>query len=382
MGKVFFFSFVLTMLFSAQSGARTTYTLADLEILATEGSHEEFFEHALDVRPSERQEAWKAMVSKMGKSFTQSVLAAPEVPKKLYLKTEELYRYPTLREDELFRARRQDIALRFLSHCLKDPLPCWKEVKSFWESDSTEVEVAFKLAELTAKYPNSPFTPWTYLEVALKSPLSEFYCKKEFVMEALWKKLEIDYIRLGLEGDLLSKIDQTIHPDCLGALNQTAKTRLYQPQKSIDRELAYNILKAQGKMDQKESDFFLTVYLLERPSQGELFNYAWNRLKELGSSIQRREEVLKKLKGLDPLPDELLSTLDQKKKRVILSHFKGNFPEYLDFYVNQCLLFYGGKGSFPQGNPTVHCQEFMQEEMAPHYLGSDKIQLYQNIRKI
>jgi hypothetical protein len=103
-------------------------------------------------------------------------------------------------------------------------------------------------------------------------------------MKNLWDKIEIDYIRLGAQGDLLKKIDQTAHPDCLPSLNAEARKRLHYPQSPDDREIAYRILESQSKVDQKTTDFFYTLYLLEHPSKGELFNYSWNRLKELGAS--------------------------------------------------------------------------------------------------
>lgn len=359
-----------------------SYTLADLEVLTAEEGHDEFFKHALDIRPSERQEAWKTMVSKMGDLYSRKVLQKVELNKADFHKIEQLYNWPTLKLDDVFRLRRQEIGLRYLRSCLKSENPCWSELKAFWEKDKTDADTAFKLADLTLGLPDSPISTWTLLDVALKSPLSEFYCKKEFVMDALWGKIEIDYVRLGPEGDLMKKIDQTIHPDCVPVLIGEAKKRLYHPPKVFDRELSFQILKSQSKADQGVTDFFYTVYLLDTPSQGELFNYSWNRVKELGGKMNRREAVLKKLKSLDPLPDAILSTLDQTKKRVVLGHFKAYFPEYLEHYTDQCVKFYGGKGSFPSGNPTLHCQEFMNSELAPLIIDDFKIKKYQEVRRI
>lgn len=367
--------------FSTQLWA-TPYQLTDLEVLVAEGSHAEFFRHALDIRPSERLDPWRAMVSKMGDLYSRQVLQKIELEKKDFLKVEELYTWPALKADDVFRLRRQEIGLRYLKSCLKNQNPCWNELKLFWEKDKTDADTAFKLAEITLTLPNSPLSTWTLLEVALKSPLSEFYCKKDFVMDALWGKIEIDYIRLGPEGDLMKKIDQTIHPDCVPILVGEARKRLYQPTKTFDRELAFQVLKSQSKANSEVTDFFYTVYLLDTPSQGELFNYSWNRVRELGQKAARREAVLAKLKNLDPLPDTILSSLDQTKKRVILNHFKTYFPEYLDFYTDQCVKFYGGKGSFPSGNPTIHCQEFMNSELAPLIIDEFKIKQYQEVRKI
>lgn len=378
MAQLLLFILLLTPL----SWAQNLYTSSDLEVLVQEESYQEFFKHALDIRPSERQEAWKTMVSKMADVWSRKILQKSEIEKKDFQKIEELYTWASLKSDDIFKVRRQEIGLRFLRTCLKAENPCWADVKNFWEKDQSDPEMAFKLAEISAGTPNSPLSTWSFLEISLKSPLSEFYCKKEFVMTALWGKIEIDYIKLGPEGDLLKKIDQTIHPDCVPQLISESRTRLYRPKKLNDRELAFQILKSQFKADQEVTDFFYTVYLLDNPAQGELFNYSWNRVKELGGTVERRESVLRKLRSLDPLPDSIMGSLDQSKKRVVLKHLKTFFPEYLEFYADQCIKFYGGKGSFPAGNPTVHCQELMSSELAPQIIDDWKIKNYNNVRRI
>lgn len=370
------------LLFCSTTRAQTLYSLADLEVLVEEQGHEEFFRHALDIRPSERQEAWKTMVSKMADGLTRKLLQKSEIGRKDFLKVEELFTWPSLKTDDVFRTRRQEVGLRFIRACLKNENPCWDDLKKFWELDKTDPETAFKLAELTANLKSSPISSWSFLEISLKSSLSEFYCKKEFVMNALWGKIEMDYIKLGPEGDLMKKIDQTVHPDCLPTLIGEARKRLYRPEKIQDRELSFQVLKSQLKADQETTDFFYTVYLLDNPSQGELFNYSWNRVRELGGTVSRRESVLKKLKSLDPLPDSILGSLDQTKKRVVLQHFKTYFPEYIDYYTDQCVNYYGGIGSFPAGNPTIQCQNFMSSELAPLILDEFKIKKYQEVKKI
>jgi hypothetical protein len=373
---------LLILVLNSPVWARAEYTLQDLEALAKEGSYKEFFEHALDVRPSERLESWKSMVTRMGDEIGRKVLENSEIERKDFLKIEELYTWPALKSDDVFKVRRQEIGINYFRKCLKTENPCWSDFKNFWEKDKENPETAFKLAELALNKESSPVSTWNLLEVSLKSPLSEFYCKKDFVMNALWGKIEIDYIKLGTEGDLMKKIDQTVHPDCLPTLISEAKNRLNRPSRIQDREIAYQILKSQSKADEALTDFFFTVYLLDNPAQGELFNYSWNRIRELGGTITRRERVLKKLKSLDPLPDELFSSLDETKKRVVLKHFKTYFPEYLDFYTDQCIKFYSGKGSFPQGNPTIHCQRFMSSDLAPTILDDFTIKKFQEARKI
>jgi hypothetical protein len=359
-----------------------SYTLADLESLGAEGSYQEYLDHALDIRPSERQDSWKAMTSKMAHLYTKSLLQQGEIKEADFRQINKLFTWPTLKSDDLFRARRSEIGLSFLKKCLKSETPCWDEVKLFWEADKNDPETSYKLAELAASYPTSPLPTWNFLEISLKSNLSEFYCKKDFVMKTLWKKFEVDYIRIGKKGDLLKKIDETVHPDCLPSLTAVAQKKLRSPDSPRDRELAFQLLDAQMKAPEDIKDFFYTVYLVENPSQGELFNLSWNRIKELGSLPHRRETVLKEIKQLDPLPDAIIASMDETKKRVILNHLKRYFPEYLEFYTNRCLDYYSGEIAFPQGNPTMNCSELMKSEIAPSLLDRNKIQRFEKIRNI
>lgn len=365
-----------------QAQAAQNYTLSDLEVLVNENGHEEFFKHALDIRPSERQEAWKNMVIKMGDSYTKNILDKLDVSRKDFLKVEELFGWAGLKEDAVFKLKRQEIGLKYFRQCLKKEASCWDDLKNFWEKDKTDPETAFNLAELTKERKDSPIPTWTFLDVAVKSPLSEFYCKKDFVQDNLWEKIEIDYIKIGPEGDLTKKIDQTVHPDCVPPLIAHARKKLERPARPHDRELSYQILKALFKANDQVTDFFYVIYLLDNPSQGELFNLSWNRLRELGQKSARREQLMEKLKAMDPLPDQIFSSYDLLKRKAILQHFKQHFPEYLDHYADQCVRYYGGKGTFPQGNPTIHCQDLMNSDVADKVLSSDKIRKYIEVRKI
>lgn len=349
------------------------YGLKDLEVLTQEDNFEEFFAHALDVKPAERQGSWKDMLSQMADKLGQSILTKSEIKREHFEKIEKLYTWPALRSDDVFRGHRQLIGINFLKKCLKSQNPCWEDYKQFWESDTRDPELAIKLAELGLEHEGSPVPTWNFLEIALKSPLSEFFCKKEFVMEAIFGKLEIDYIRLTKNGDLLKKIDETVHPDCLISFNGWLQKILMRPNKSLDRELSFQLLSAQGKANQELLDFFYTAYLLETPSQGDLFNLAWNRLNDLSKNSTRREKVIDKFKKLDPLPDELFASSDEDKKRIIVSQFKLKFPEYLDYYTQQCLNYYQGKTPYKNGNPTMKCSNLMKLENAKTLLGVDKV---------
>lgn len=356
MSKLFTTFVVFTTALSVKA---VTYNLDDLKVLAQEGSYKEFLNHALDVRPSLRQEDWKNMVVEMSHLYTKNILAQKLIDKQDFEKIEYIYSWPALKTDELFVARRHEIGLRYLKQCL-GANTCWQEVKDFWEKDKTNPETAYQLAELTKPYEGFPISQWDFLTHSVKSTLSEFYCKKDFVQKEIWSQLEQIYIKLGPKGDLLKRLDELLHPACLTPLNELTQKKLYTPDKSSDRELAFQILKAQFKATTKLEDLFYTIYLLEKPSQGELFNYAWNRVKLLSTLPTRRDAVIEAFKTLDPIPDEIFASLDEVKVRAIYKHMNDNFPELVTYYFNQCKAYYSGTKTFPNGNPTLHCKEFVQ----------------------
>lgn len=357
-----------------------TYNLEDLKVLAQERSYKEFLKHALDVRPSLRQEEWRAMVIEMANLYGQNLLTQKTIDRKEFDEIETIYSWPSLKTDELFVARRHEIGLKYLKQCLSEN-SCWPELRNFWEQDKTNPETAYQLAEMTKPYTNFPISQWDFLTHAVKSTLSEFYCKKSFVQKEIWSQLERIYITLPPKGDLLKQIDELLHPACLTPVNNLAQKKLYSPDKSSDRELSFQILKAQFKTSTKLEDLFYTVYLLENPSQGELFNYAWNRVKLLSSLPVRRDAVIETFKKLDPFPDEILASLDDIKVRTIFKHINDHFPELITFYFNQCKAYYSGTKTFPNGNPTLHCKDFVQSTRGANLLEPTLLNEFKTILK-
>lgn len=336
------------------------YNLEDLKALARDGAYAEFLAHAMDVRPSLRLDEWKKMVIDMAGLYTSHLTKQKNVDQQDFQKIETIYAWPVLRQDDVFRARRHELGVKYLTTCLDENPPCWETFRTFWEADKTNPETAYKLAELIDKNKKAPFSKWEFLTYAVKSNLSEFYCKKPFVQKEIWEEIEKIYINLDRRSDFLKKIDELLHPDCLPSLNELARIKMLSPDKTNDRELAFQILKAQFKATTAVEDLFYTIYLLEKPSQGELFNYSWNRVKLLRSLPQRRDAVIEAFKKLDPIPDEILGSLDETKVRAIFNLFKENFPELVDYYFNQCKAYYSGKTTFTNGNPTLHCRKFVE----------------------
>jgi hypothetical protein len=91
---------------------------------------------------------------------------------------------------------------------------------------------------------------------------------------------------------------------------------------------------------------------------------------------------MEEIRNLDPLPDEVMATLDLTKRRAVLRHIKNNFPEYFDYYSEQCVAYYSGSKKFSKGNPTMKCQDLMNSDLASELLPESKIVQFKNVKKI
>jgi hypothetical protein len=340
------------------------YTSSDLEVLVAEGNHSEYFRHALEIRPSLRDEKWRENTSKMADLKAKEILNQAKIEESDLRELEALYEWPVLQSDDIFNLRRGQIGQKYFKACLKKDKSCSVEVLKFWRKNVNNPELGFSFAELGHEYSLPPSVIWEFLSPALKSPITEFHCKNNFIIQEVWRQLGKIHLELGPKSNFTHQIDSTLHPNCLPSLNSLAQQKLKDPDSELDRELAFSILAAQGKASEKIKDLFYTLYILENPSRGENFNLAWNRISELGKHADRREKLLTEIRSMTFLPDGIAQTLDKQKKKVVLRHLKANFPEYLDHYWRSCLHFYGGKGPFPKGNPTQNCEGLMKSDLA------------------
>lgn len=358
------------------------YTSADLEILVSEENHGEYFQHALEIKPSQRDEKWKLNTSRMADLKAKQILHQTKIEEADLNQIEALYEWPVLQSDDVFNLRRGQIGQKFFTECLEKNPGCDERLIKFWRKNPSLPELGFSFAELARNHSLPENLIWEFLAPGLRSPISEFHCKESFVIEEVWGQLRKIHLSLGPKGNFTQKIDSTLHPNCLPSLNSLAVTRLKNPAGELDRELAFSILAAQGKASKKVQDLFYTLYILENPSRGENFNLSWNRLTELGKSPDRREQVLREIQDMNFLPDGIAKSLDEQKKRVVLKHLKLNFPEYLDHYLKSCLHFYGGKGPFPQGNPTQNCKDLMRSDLASDLFENAQITEFEKTIKI
>jgi hypothetical protein len=395
------------------------YTLRDLEILSSEKNYVEFFDHALDLRPSSRDNYWKEMVHTMSEGFVKEMVKSQNYSLETFNRVNALFNWPILKTNEFFLQERERFGEGFFSHCLNGKLvmsnlsqknnlnlnnltspssqnqmpqeSCLTYLHKFWFESPKNPYFGLALAKMLARsknqFKNPPLTHqdlWVLVEKSPKSDFSHFLCQDTLVQELLFQEITKKLVELEWENKSMPQIPQVkklmsdlINNDCF---NQIKESYLTQFKKAEGTNLGserqnhlYLILMSQNALDLGLQDFYLVLNLLQRPSlttQGvdDLFNQAWNTLISLSKNVDRRQELLSKLKNIDPLPGQLFDSLNNlegdvsvtKKQQVILNHFETNFPEYLDYYAKTCLSYLEGKKIFSNGNPTPECPNFLK----------------------
>ncbi len=358
---------------------KQVYSIKDLAVLKEQKAYEEFFLHAKDIVPAKRDEKWNEMVSNMAQGLAKEIRNRRLVSKSAYELVEGLYTWPSLRDNEFFTRDRNEVALNYLQSCFKtnkEGLGCLKTTVKFWRNSTPKPELGFKVGSLI----------YNYLEASNKGPLkisesiehkqildngllefyspalthglSEFYCKEKQIKKLLWNEL-ISFADKNAadEKKMAHFIDKLMHPDCWKQLQSDYQQRLTS-RDQILRDFSYLFLKSKHAITQQDKDAYLFIYLMDIPSPGKTFNEAWNNLAILGKNHERRMALLERLKKLDPLPDALFATFNEKLKEVTTTHISESFPEFLDFYANTCNQYIKGEGNFPNGNPTLNCRSF------------------------
>ena len=92
--------------------------------------------------------------------------------------------------------------------------------------------------------------------------------------------------------------------------------------------------------------------------------------------------MLNNLNKIDPLPDELFAMPNLKKTKILLKLIQNNIPEYINHYATTCINFLTGATPFPNGNPTVSCQEFFKNYKEISNLDPSLIEKYEQIRQL
>ena len=359
--------------FSLRASVKS-YEMQDLEILEKQKNFQEFLIHALDIRPSKRNRHWSDMVGHMAEGYLVKLLDEKSFNRKDFLFVEKVSEWSPLLNDEFFQLKREDYVKSYLYHCFSSEKKyCIGDLQAFFAKKRKNAQLGFQLGILLRKFDQKADT-WSLFKMAAQDKLAEFYCQKEPMQLALVGRIIPFLEKHGLKDQsvIRKKILDIATLACWKKL--TALFEGWRESKSHKmREYAYVLLKLSRSLSEEKKDFHLVSYILQGPHKGEVFNEAWNTVRFLGQNFKRRNKLVDSLLKLDPLPDRLFAIKDTQKREIITEFVAKNIPEFFDKYTKICLNYFSGQGTFPKGNPTVHCLEFARQVKGKDWISAKLI---------
>ncbi|EPT2926312.1 hypothetical protein ACVQAZ_003578 [Vibrio vulnificus] len=179
---------LLAMSLSFSASASDAYSLEDLKALQASQSWQELLAHANDIRPSQRDTQWKALVEQAALgSFTQFIQAGNS-DKAIYLGQEVLQVYPFLSQSDAFTQTFSEQLVKAAQPCVRySAESCVENYGNLLATLSPQAELSF--AEGVKVYQNvSKSLSVPFFASAVKQ--SSQYCADEKVANALLYTLE------------------------------------------------------------------------------------------------------------------------------------------------------------------------------------------------
>lgn len=362
-----YFHILLFMCIASKANAQS-YSMADLEVLQERKNYIEFFLHAKDIRPSNRGKPWKAMVQQMSEGYMRDMLERPFISKKDLDEVNKLSSWTTINENIGFLVLRNKFGVKYFKTCFENELnkqDCYKLALEFIKKTpdqsqmSTDIGHIIYLNKLKLETKDViGMNLWPFFEQMAKTSISEFYCDKAYFRDEVVNQIYANVEELNKK-KLKEKIETTAHKDCWKVLKGYFKQILYS---SIHHQRinSYFILSAMSEIESYDNTRFLITHLLNYPSPGEIFDKAWKELANIGNDYQIREKLIADFKSMDSLPGKLFKFSSDKRSLVILKSFLINFPEYIDLYSQTCLKYFEGTENFPNGKPTLECEDWFK----------------------
>jgi hypothetical protein len=191
------FFILVTGLCVKSSFASTLYEIKDLKILYSEKSYLEFFEHAKDIKPSQRNELWIKMVNEMAEGLANEIISDKIYNNKKFQTLVLVSSWSSLSQNNYFKSLFHKSFNNSIAFCFKSSPPelCSKRIDSFLSENKPNAETLFELLNLYHKYLPGNLslqnkTLWSIVDPLIKDKQSEFYCAKKSVIPYLDFKIK------------------------------------------------------------------------------------------------------------------------------------------------------------------------------------------------
>ena len=362
--KIPYFLLIVSTCLFARTPA-LIYSKEDLNILYKNRQYTEFLAHAKDIRPTLRDNDWANQVLEMAQQFIEDVNQNKEYS--TYNKNEinRLMSLGNVNQNEVFALLRKDFMAGHIEDCFKNhQTNCTQLAQDILNNTKMQREIPDIPARfgliLLQNGVTSPEVIHPFMKFSFISERSQFLCRKNEVKNYIlrWFKAFNSKSRSDKEIKIFSA--DNFHPSCIKTVLNHFVSNFSFLQSPLDREQIIYWLNATEYLNRDEIRTLLAIYLLKNPVNGDVFNLAWNSLKELGENFTFRKPVINKLKSLDPLPDGIFGLSDPLREKTLFSLVSKNLPEYVEYYSQSCFQYYSGIKTFPNGNPTINCKEFLR----------------------
>ena len=366
---IYKFSFLICTLLSfkleALENANTKYDLKDLDVLEREKNYQEFFAHAYDIRPSQRNKQWQKMYQNMALMLIEDKIKNEDFSLTTFNTIENMARKFPLNDDEVFLFKRNLYAQKYFKHCFyksetkQASDSCNKELISFWENSNKDADLALNFIEYINDT-QSNLKKWPFYQTVVRDQIAPLYCKRVDVVNAILQKISEETFQEGFNGNYQKILNQNIPDKCLKETYPTLKSILTSTDSNgLDKELAFSILEAKEQLSADDKEFYYTIYLFSGPVTGEKMNIAWKYVERLSESLNKREKILSRLNEVNYLSDRLFQDPNLPRSKAIINHFAKNFPEILDYYAKNCINFISGNESV-KVNSLSSCHSFLK----------------------
>lgn len=332
-----------TLMLCVPCGASQVYTLADLRILAGESNFTEFFNHALDIKPSLRGGEWRKMTESMGLNFLDSLQHKSDISDLQDQLVQKISNWPIFQSDEFFGEKRDKFFLKKISDCYRQPSSkCWQITQKINTDYPHSLKFQFELANILVDSKQNLSRLWAITKPIAISKFGEFYCHKEPV-----NKIIYDY--------MLKHSPKRTHvdADCIKKLTPYIIRRYYQTT-PFDNQAAYKLISIHKLQTPKINSYQAVIDFLQQE------NNISPELKRLRSDYQLRTQLMEVFENKTELPGRVFAQKPSSAANAAARILTQNFPELIRTYANKCLDYLSGRVYFPKGNPTPQCHEFFQ----------------------
>ncbi len=342
------------------------YDMSDLDALVREKNPKEFFEHYMDIRPSERKEAWKTLVSQMANFWLTEITTKNEFTHENFLLVKARSETFPLNENEAFFFKKNQFMLTYFKSCFQD-----KKNQNQCGEDFTLLLNSYKSLKINID------SEWAYqilksdIRAHLKSPTKKellrgiftssdalIFCEKPEVFRSF-----MDYRIEENSTESKTQLEQILSKSCLKKMAQSFKKEMYTGP-SHKRSDYFEFFKKNALLTSDDIELYYIVHLIDNPEIGDILNLAWSFMETLGENYKKRQEILNQIKTLKLiLGDSLFQNAKLDRNQTILKLTSLQFPEYFDYYAETCFKILNGE-EIELVKPPKACHEFFKISQA------------------